>query len=266
MTSTENKTDPTIPLKDMRQNWEKYSDMDTSSELYSAIWDSWYEDQKVDKTDPFVALLKDFIMGNEIPDILKIITKNTYSINSHSRQYDVFVHKNISNNIATRIVTKAEKKSTPSDKYRIVEKVIPIEKQDNVIILKSLQPDERYKIHILCDKIGLHHQSIVNTTTSKSKKCLHITKPNVWKWEFSKPNPYGKTPEFYEQRKAERENKYEARQERLSRKYCCGCDANGLDTELFCSPYIRGLYCEDCLEIESDGEGGVLSDHKFEPI
>ena len=53
--------------------------------------------------------------------------------------------------------------------------------------------------------------------------------------------------------------------ERLSRKYCNSCNKNGWQTDLYCSVYIRGLYCEDCLKDESDGEGGKLNDHKFEP-
>ena len=29
---------------------------------------------------------------------------------------------------------------------------------------------------------------------------------------------------------------------------------------------MSGYYCEDCINIESNGEGGVLTVHKFEPI
>ena len=44
------------------------------------------------------------------------------------------------------------------------------------------------------------------------------------------------------------------------------CEKNGWETELFCSVYIRGLYCNDCLETTSDEGGGKLCDHKFEPL
>ena len=52
----------------------------------------------------------------------------------------------------------------------------------------------------------------------------------------------------------------------MSSKYCCICHENGYETELLHSVYITGLYCNDCLETESDGDGGLLCDHKFEPL
>ena len=50
----------------------------------------------------------------------------------------------------------------------------------------------------------------------------------------------------------------------MKKRYCSICEKNGLETDLFHSVYIRGIYCNDCLEVESDGTGGTLSDHKFE--
>lgn len=137
--------------------------------------------------------------------------------------------------------------------------VIPDEK---TLILKGLDGQDRKLIHKLCDKIGLHHQSI---SKKKNKKHLYIYKPEIWLWEFTTRNPFSESDEVYQQREIESNLRREKEMERLRNLYCCECYANGLDNDLFRSIYFRGLYCEDCLDTMSDGGGGVLSDHKFEP-
>ena len=143
---------------------------------------------------------------------------------------------------------------------------IHINKENNeTLVIKGMNGEERKDIHKLCDKIGLHHQS-KPYHKKKYKKFLYIYKPKVWCFEYTEKNPYSESDEIYQKRELERKIKEEEIKERLSRKYCCICESNGYETELFRSVYIRGLYCNDCLEIESDGEGGILSNHKFEPI
>jgi len=127
---------------------------------------------------------------------------------------------------------------------------------DNTLVIKGLNGEGRKNIHKLCDKIGLHHQSI---HVGKKNKHLYIYKPEIWLWEFTIRNPYSENDSVYLQREQIREN-------RLSKKYCSICNTTGLNTTLFHSVYLSGYYCEDCLDIESDGEGGALSDHKFEPV
>jgi hypothetical protein len=78
-------------------------------------------------------------------------------------------------------------------------------------------------------------------------------------WEYTLKNPYSKKHEY-------REKIRHQYQERMKRKCCDGCLTNGFDTQLFHSVYINDIYCEDCLENVSDGDGGLLGDHKFEPI
>lgn len=121
---------------------------------------------------------------------------------------------------------------------------------EETLVLKGLTGEERKHIHSLCDKIGLHH---VSKSENTYDRFLYIYKPKVWLWEFTEKNPYSKSEEHYGKGK-------------LSRKYCCICEKNGLETDLYCSVYIRGLYCEDCLETTSDDDGGKLCDHKFEPL
>ena len=81
--------------------------------------------------------------------------------------------------------------------------------------MKGLTPKERKDIHILCDQIGLHHNSVL---TKKNKKHMHIIKPKAWKWEFSEKNQYSRPNEYYE----ERNIKYK---DRMSRLECYNCGA-----------------------------------------
>lgn len=132
-----------------------------------------------------------------------------------------------------------------------------------IMLLKGLDGEERKHIHLLCDQIGLHHES-KSHPKKKYKRFLYIYKPNIWLWEYTVPNPYSKSKEYYVQRELESQRKQQQRKEKLSRRYCCICETNGWETELLCSVYIGGLYCNDCLETISDGGGGKLNDHKFE--
>ena len=134
---------------------------------------------------------------------------------------------------------------------------------DYTLILKGLDGQERKEIHKWCDKIGLHHQSIVK---KKNKKHLYIYKPSIWLWEFTDKNPFSESDEIYQQREIESSLRREREIDKLRNLYCCECYANGYDNDLYRSVYFRGLYCEDCLENTSDGDGGFLSDHKFEPF
>jgi len=52
----------------------------------------------------------------------------------------------------------------------------------------------------------------------------------------------------------------------LQNEECSNCGTNGLESQLYMSVYITNIYCEDCLEIMSDGDGYPLNCHKFEPI
>lgn len=153
------------------------------------------------------------------------------------------------------------------DKYSIKKtskKVIILKDfimDDNeLLIMKGLTNKKRLSYHVLCDNIGLHHVSI----TKNNKRNLHISKPKIWLWEFTLPNPLSK-PHFHSKSYSKQEQN-DRRIEQMKRKYCRECNTHGSEVELFCSGYINGIYCESCLENISDGEGGYLSDHKFEPL
>lgn len=129
-----------------------------------------------------------------------------------------------------------------------------IKENESTLILKSLEGSERKEIHKLCDKLGIFHQSKKHPK-KKYKKFLYIYKPVNWLWEFTERNPYSEPDEVYK----EREKNYKKKI-----LYCYGCGTNSEEQYIFRSVYIRNLYCESCLEIISDGCGGVLRDHKFE--
>lgn len=144
-------------------------------------------------------------------------------------------------------------------------------KNKETMILKDLDNRKRYQYHMLCDKIGLHHKS----KTCDSCRHLYIIKPDIWLWEFTKPNPYSKTPDFYEKRRNKiaaekstyvKKNRAEQKSEEQMRTNCCRCRLNGLEVELFCSVYFGGIYCEKCLDRVDDGHGEMLSCHKYEPV
>jgi hypothetical protein len=133
-----------------------------------------------------------------------------------------------------------------------------IYQNDSTLEIKGLDGYERKTLHNLCDNIGLHHES---KQTGKKKKSLFIYKPDEWLWEFSKPNPFSESKEYYQNKEVEWKNKMK----KLENITCDICDINCLEADLFRSVYFKGLYCEECLDYESDGQGGKLSDHKFEP-
>lgn len=139
-----------------------------------------------------------------------------------------------------------------------------IQENESTLILKGLSNDDRKQVHLLCDKIGLHHKSIQN----KKNKHLWIYKPVVWLWEYTEKNPYSKSDEYYKLREQKQIQQQQTFKEKMKRKYCNGCNVTGWDTQLYCSVYVRELYCDNCLETLSDGDGcgGKLGDHKFEPI
>ena len=146
-------------------------------------------------------------------------------------------------------------------KKPLLNRIHIIQIDEKTLVLKGLDGEERKHIHHLCDKIGLHH----DTKKQSKKKFLYIYKPEEWLWEYTIRNPYSKDDEYYAKRELESQKRKQQLKDKLSETYCCICDKNALQTDLYCSVYIDGLYCNDCLDNTSDECGGYLSDHKFEP-
>jgi hypothetical protein len=122
-----------------------------------------------------------------------------------------------------------------------------IKENDKTLIIKGMDGEERKIIHKLCDKIGLHHKSVF---FKNKKKDLYIYLPDKWSFEFTDKNPYSEYISYKNKSLIE----------------CDECGNNENEIQIYRSVYIRNYYCEDCLEILSDGYGGKLNCHKFEPI
>lgn len=202
----------------IRQNWLNYKDEIYNTFYYELLWESLEDKFKIDKSDPYLSILKKFINNEEI----------NYKTPLFNR-----IHINQENN--------------------------------ETLLLKGLDGEERKYIHLLCDKIGLHHESKTNPK-KKNSRFLYIYKPEIWLWEYTEENPYSKSQEFYAKRELEKQKNQEKLREKLSRRYCCICGTNGLESELLCSVYMRGLYCSDCVENEIGEDGYELSAHKFESM
>ena len=118
----------------------------------------------------------------------------------------------------------------------------------------------RYKIHDFCSKLGLDHDSQNKGDT----RILCIDKPNNWSWEFSKSELQKKRDKQKSKtKKPKTERSYNRRR---PVRECENCDASSNDTELLVHYNGAGPYCEECLDILTDGEGNELSAYKFEPL
>lgn len=141
-----------------------------------------------------------------------------------------------------------------------------IKDNNKTLIIKGMDGDKRKIIHKLCDKLGLHHNSV----PKNKKKHLYIYIPDNWSFEYTERNPYSKDDEYYQNLELLRAEQRKEREEKEARwlrnKECYECGTSGLHSQLFESVYIRNIYCEDCLDIVSDGGGYPLNCHKFEPI
>lgn len=75
-----------------------------------------------------------------------------------------------------------------------------IKENDTTLIFKGLDGEDRMILHKFCDKIGLHHVSKPAPNRKKNKKHLYVYIPNKWLWEFTEPNPYSESSEYYKKK------------------------------------------------------------------
>ena len=120
-----------------------------------------------------------------------------------------------------------------------------IRENDKTLVFKDSTGSERKEIHMLCDNIGLDHES----KGYNNDRCLYVYMPEKWSWDFTN---------------VKSSRSYNSYKKHL--KECEECGSDSSETDLYMSVYIGGIYCEDCLGTMSDGEGGTFSDHKFEPV
>ena len=109
------------------------------------------------------------------------------------------------------------------------------------LCLENYTSKERATMHVLCDKIGLYHKS---TGKKKTSRRLRITKPPVWLWDFTEPNPFVKR---FQKDKPRMKTEAELL-EKLAKFVCDFCDTTGKNANLFVSPYFGNtVVCEHCL-------------------
>jgi hypothetical protein len=197
------------------------------------------------------SVYKDIINNSPYYEILWKDLENKFNI-SKNDIYLPILKKFINNKLFIR-------------KKPYLNRITIILEDNKTLILKGLDGFDRRQVHLLCDKIGLYHRSKINLKKT-NKKFLYIYKPDIWLWEYTVKNPYSKSDEYYAKRESEYKIKQDQINEKLSSQYCNICNKNGLETELFHSVYIRGVYCNDCLDCVSDDDGGKLCDHKFESL
>ena len=232
----------------IREHWIDYAArIPIDSPLYSTLWETWAKKFNVNLEDPMVSLCRRFIES-----FMTATEKETAKTTSNS---SATAHE-------TTAKTQEGKATPPAVASSISHEM---KSGENPLIIKGMDGFRRLKAHQLCDILGLHHQSVQAQKKKKKHmqaKNMHLRRPENWSWEFSFQNPYSNNPDFYQRQSAECTT---SRHEKRSMDKCCdGCGASG--TLLLGNCHIHELYCEDCIEVVSDGDGGLLSDHKFEPM
>ena len=104
----------------------------------------------------------------------------------------------------------------------------------------NLNNAERAKLHELCDKIGLYHES----SGVSRNRTLVITKPVVWLWDYTKPN----------------------RHRGFKLMYCNRCLIPGNKKTLLCSVHFNFIVCHTCCDTEMGEDGETLNCHKWERL
>jgi hypothetical protein len=225
-----------LSTETIRKNWSSYKNILSKDDpFYELLWSDLYKKYEFEKNNEmeYIIIFRNFIEGKDI--------FSSTSVSENSSLSPLCLDKLIVN--------------STNNNY--------IKENDKTLIIKGMDGYDRKIIHKLCDKIGLHHNSVQK---KKGKKHLYIYLPNNWSFEFTEKNPYSKEDEYYINLEKEHEKRKEKHDRWLSNLECYGCSCNGLESQMFRSVYIRNIYCEDCLETLSDGDGGMLNDHKFEPI
>lgn len=128
---------------------------------------------------------------------------------------------------------------------------------NDTLLIKNLKNCDMYNLHKILNNLGLHHKIINNN------HILQVFHSEEWRWEYTSENPYSDTIIEFKEKYLK---KQKVKRERNTKIKCDNCLKNANEVQILESVYICGQYCDDCLDEVSDGEGDVLSCHKFEPI
>src|SRR3989304_5342501 len=117
-----------------------------------------------------------------------------------------------------------------------------------MILLKNMSPSLKISYYIKMKSLSMR---------KINKRSLHIKKQNNWKWEFGEKQEKPPNKNLIARQKR---NEYIT--EKLTNTFCENCNSSAISTELFIHWSGLGPYCEECLDILSDDEGGTLSCYK----
>jgi hypothetical protein len=117
---------------------------------------------------------------------------------------------------------------------------------ENELIIDKSTNKERLRLHNWFNGLKIKHKSY----NENGKRILKITKPKKWKW-----NPNLKV-----------KKKVNKKIDNYDTIFCENCGKNANEKELYINYTGVGPYCCDCLDIVPDGNGNMMSAHKFEHI
>jgi hypothetical protein len=160
---------------------------------------------------------------------------------------------------------------------------------EETLMIENIDRYDRKELHILCDKIKVHHESenidkcncegkckcrskcnCENKGKSKckckgTKRVLYIYKLDNWCWEFTK-NPYIITHVVKTPKKSVKNKKQSEKQRYISemeKTFCDRCNINGNNELLMFSMWSNEIICEKCMKI-ADEKGEEIGAYKVE--
>ena len=111
--------------------------------------------------------------------------------------------------------------------FNLCEKI----SNNKTIIFDDLDNKSRKYAHIRCDQLGLKHESC----DKNDKRILEIKIPTHWKL---------KDPIILPRLIFRHHN-----------LHCSECGADGNDVELFECCFVRGMFCQDCIDADDELDG-----------
>lgn len=148
-------------------------------------------------------------------------------------------------------------------KLDLIKSFVTDTDQTKLIIYNQI-PRHRYEYHQICSLLKLDHASIESTDhryghcqsiKTEVLKTLIIVKPNDWCWEFTKVSD--KQKELNDMKMKERIKKYREWIKVMRTKHCTVCNVSAVESELFLTDILVGLFCENCVKTDK------LSGHTF---
>lgn len=246
----EEKVAKSLSLTDVRRTYDKlikdHRELFTK-ELMTQLWNSWrnvtpeFPGTYVTK----MAQIRGFVLN---PDQKELILHDRAS--KHRFEYHQICsvlkleHKSIIENVDDGLVEDED----PNEKWHVVGKhgkKDPVIQKHNKYAKygpKMMGKDQRYE----------HFNKHKNEKPANAKqdvlKTLILTKPDNWCWEFTVVSP--EQQHIDELKLAERVQKHREWVKVMKTKKCAKCTISAVESELFTTKTLIGLYCEKCTVLD----------------